>query len=119
METNMIAIIFEVFPKQGKMEEYLDIAAEIRPIAEATEGFISVERFQSITNPDKYLSISFFEDEAAVDRWRNLMEHRKAQAKGRKEIFDDYRIRVVEVLRDYSMTQRNDVPKDSLASHGG
>jgi heme-degrading monooxygenase HmoA len=117
METNMIAIIFEVFPKQGKMEEYLDIAAEIRPIAEATEGFISVERFQSITNPDKYLSISFFEDEAAVDRWRNLMEHRKAQ--GRKEIFDDYRIRVVEVLRDYSMTQRNDVPKDSLASHGG
>lgn len=113
----MIAIIFEVFPKKGKMDEYLDIAAEIRPIAEATEGFISVERFQSLTDPDKYLSISFFEDEAAVDRWRNVTKHRKAQVKGRKDIFDDYRIRVVKILRDYSMTKRSEVPKDSLASH--
>ncbi len=115
----MIAIIFEMFPKKEKMEEYLDLAAEIRPIAEATEGFIGIERFQSLTNPDKYLSVSFFEDEAAVDRWRNVKEHRKAQARGRKDIFDDYRIRVVEVLRDYSMTKRRHVPKDSRDTHDG
>jgi heme-degrading monooxygenase HmoA len=119
----MIAIIFEVYPKAGKMDEYLDIAAMIRPLAEATEGFISVERFQSLTNPEKYLSISYFEDEAAVDRWRNVTKHREAQSRGRKDIFDDYRIRVVNVLRDYTMTGaitgRNDVPADSIDAHQG
>ncbi|MGB2303725.1 MAG: antibiotic biosynthesis monooxygenase family protein [Candidatus Puniceispirillales bacterium] len=115
----MIAIIFEVYPKAGKLDEYLDIAAIIRPIAEATEGFISVERFQSLTNPDKYLSISYFEDEAAVDRWRNVTKHREAQSRGRKNIFDDYRIRVVSVLRDYTMTDRSAVPDDSLDIHQG
>ena len=115
----MIAIIFEVYPKAGKLDEYLDIAAMIRPIAEATEGFISVERFQSLTNPDKYLSISYFEDEATVDRWRNVTKHREAQSRGRKDIFDDYRIRVVSVLRDYTMTDRSEVPDDSLDIHQG
>jgi len=113
----MIAIIFEVIPAAGRKQDYLDIAAAMRPMVEEIDGFISVERFQSLTDPDKYLSISFFEDEAAVDRWRNVTEHRKAQVKGRKDIFDDYRIRVVKILRDYSMTKRSEVPKDSLASH--
>ena len=75
----MIAIIFEVFPKKGKVEEYLDIAARMRPMVENVEGFISVERFRSISNPNKLLSISYFVDEAAVARWRNLSEHRTAQ----------------------------------------
>lgn len=115
----MIAIIFEVYPNDGKLDEYLDIAAKIRPIAEATEGFISVERFQSLTNPEKYLSISYFEDEAAVDRWRNIAEHRKAQIRGRRDIFDDYRIRVVSILRDYGMNDRSRVPTDSIDVHKG
>ena len=115
----MIAIIFEVYPKDGKMDEYLDIAARIRPIAEATEGFISVERFQSLTNPEKYLSISYFEDEAAVDRWRNVAEHRKAQIRGRRDIFDDYRIRVVSILRDSGMNDRSGVPTDRIDAHKG
>ena len=115
----MIAIIFEVYPKDGKMDEYLDIAARIRPIAEATEGFISVERFQSLTNPEKYLSISYFEDEAAVDRWRNVAEHRKAQIRGRRDIFYDYRIRVVGILSDYGMNDRSGVPTDSIDAHKG
>lgn len=113
----MIAIIFEVYPKKGKMDEYLDIAAMIRPLAEATEGFISVERFQSLSNPEKYLSISYFKDEAAVDRWRNVTKHREAQSRGRKDIFDDYRIRVVNVLRDYGMKDRSAVPTDSIDVH--
>ena len=113
----MIAIIFEVTPKSDKKADYLELAAEMRPIIEEVEGFISVERFQSLTNPEKLLSISLFEDEAAVDRWRKLAAHRKVQSKGRKEIFDDYRIKVLKVLRDYGMTDREEAPKDSFKVH--
>lgn len=114
----MIAIIFEVEPAEGRKAEYLDIAAEMRPLVEQVDGFISVERFQSLTNPDKLLSLSLFRDEAAVENWRNLTEHRRAQAKGRSHIFRDYRIRVTQVLRDYTMTDRAEAPQDSRASHG-
>ncbi|ANT59865.1 antibiotic biosynthesis monooxygenase [Salipiger sp. CCB-MM3] len=114
----MIAIIFEVIPAAGRKDDYLDIAAAMRPMAEEIEGFISVERFQSLTNPGKLLSISFFEDEAAVARWRSLAEHRGAQKAGREGIFADYRLRVCHVLRDYGMEDRAEAPQDSLAVHG-
>ena len=110
----MIAIIFEVFPKSSKKDEYLRLAAQMRSIVDQIEGFISVERFQSITNPNKLLSISLFENEAAVDEWRNLSVHRKMQSKGRKEFFEDYDIKVVQVLRNYSMLDRKEAPPDSL-----
>ena len=113
----MIAIIFEVTPKSDKKADYLELAAEMRPMIEEVDGFISVERFQSFTNPEKLLSISFFEDEAAVDRWRKLAAHRKVQSKGRREIFDDYSIKVLQVLRNYGMTDREEAPKDSLKVH--
>ncbi|SFT56461.1 antibiotic biosynthesis monooxygenase family protein [Sedimentitalea nanhaiensis] len=115
----MIAIIFEVEPAEGRKDDYLDVAAEMRPLVEQVDGFISVERFQSLTNPDKLLSISFFRDEAAVQSWRNLTDHRRAQTKGRDGIFSDYRIRVAQVLRDYTMTNRDEAPADSKASHQG
>ncbi|MBY6003146.1 antibiotic biosynthesis monooxygenase [Salipiger bermudensis] len=114
----MIAIIFEVTPAEGKRDAYLDIAAAMRPLVEEVEGFISVERFESLTNPGKLLSISFFEDEAAVQRWRQLTAHRGAQRKGREEIFAGYRLRVCHVLRDYGMEDRAEAPQDSLAEHG-
>ncbi len=114
----MIAIIFEVEPAEGRTDDYLAIAAQMRPLAEATEGFISVERFQSLTNPGKILSVSFFEDEAAVERWRTLHQHRKAQAAGRGGIFKGYRLRVAEVLRDYGMEDRAGAPPDSREAHG-
>ena len=114
----MIAIIFEVIPKDGRMPEYLDIAAEMRPLAEQTEGFLGVERFQSLTNPEKLLSISFFEDEDAVMRWRKLAAHRRAQSCGRADIFSDYRLKVCHVLRDYGMIDRAEAPGDSVACHG-
>ncbi|MHA6347291.1 antibiotic biosynthesis monooxygenase family protein [Roseivivax sp. CAU 1761] len=113
----MIAIIFEVEPAEGRRQDYLDLAAEMRPLAERVEGFISVERFQSISNPEKMLSISFFEDEAAVARWRRLAEHRVAQAKGRNGIFAGYRLKVCQVLRDYGMEARDEAPADSRAVH--
>ncbi|MCE0505696.1 antibiotic biosynthesis monooxygenase [Roseivivax sp. GX 12232] len=109
----MIAIIFEVIPAEGRRAEYLDIAAEMRPMVEEVEGFLSVERFQSLTNPEKLLSISFFEDEAAVARWRRLAAHRGAQGKGRAGVFSDYRLRVAHVLRDYGMFDRDEAPEDS------
>lgn len=115
----MIAVIFEVQPAEGRKEDYLDIAAAMRPMVESVEGFISVERFQSLTNPDKLLSISFFEDEAAVERWRTLSAHRNAQSKGRSGVFSDYRLKVAHVLRDYGMFDREQAPADSRDRHGG
>ena len=111
----MIAVIFEVFPKN--MDDYMDIAAAMRPLAENLEGFISVERFQSMTNPEKYLSVSYFENEAAVARWRNVVEHRQAQAQGRENLFTDYRICVCQVLRDYTLNDRAQAPQDSRTAH--
>ncbi|MEN8659471.1 antibiotic biosynthesis monooxygenase [Marivita sp.] len=114
----MIAIIFELMPAEGQKDAYLDIAATMRPLVEQVEGFISVERFQSLTNPDKLLSISFFEDEDAVHRWRELAGHRNAQSKGRTGIFSDYRLRVCHVMRDYGMFDREQAPEDSVKVHG-
>lgn len=113
----MIAVIFEVEPADGRKDDYLDIAAEMRPMLDEIEGFISVERFQSLTNPRKILSLSFFEDEAAIARWRNLNAHRGAQAKGRGGVFDDYRLRIASVIRDYGMFDRAQAPSDSQKAH--
>ena len=114
----MIAVIFEVWPAKGQNSHYLDIAAGLRPMLEQIEGFISVERFQSLTNPDKLLSLSFFEDEVAVMRWRNTAQHRAAQAEGRAGVFADYHLRIASVIRDYGLTERDQAPEDSRARHG-
>jgi heme-degrading monooxygenase HmoA len=113
----MIAVIFEVRPAAGRSAQYLDIAAGLRPLLQEVEGFISVERFQSLSDPDKLLSLSFFEDEAAVQRWRSLERHRAAQSAGRAGIFDGYRIRVAHVLRDYGLSERDGAPADSRSVH--
>ena len=115
----MIAIIFEVEPADGQQEAYLDVAAAMRPLIDQIDGFISVERFQSLTNPGKLLSLSFFRDEAAVNEWRQLTQHRSAQSKGRAGIFKDYRLKVAHVMRDYGLHDRAEAPKDSLAAHDG
>lgn len=113
----MIAIIFEVEPADGRKDDYLSIAAAMRPLVEQVDGFISVERFQSLTNPEKLLSISFFRDEEAVQQWRELEKHRIAQAKGRGGVFRDYRLRVAQVMRDYGMSERDEAPQDSRTVH--
>jgi heme-degrading monooxygenase HmoA len=113
----MIAVIFEVWPKPEYKQDYLDLAAELRPILDTIDGFIAIERFESLTEKGKILSLSFFRDEAAIAAWRNLSEHRRIQAKGRAKIFDNYRIRIADVVRDYGMNERAQVPKDSRALH--
>ena len=113
----MIAVIFEVWPKPGHKQQYLDLAAELRPLLEGIDGFISVERFESLYEPGKMLSLSFFRDEAAVQAWRNLEAHRAAQAKGRTEVFSDYRLRIAGVIRDYGMSEREQAPSDSRSRH--
>jgi len=114
----MIAVIFEVWPKPDKKQNYLDIAAALRPILEHIDGFISIERFESLTEPGKILSLSFFRDEAAVAAWRKTQHHRRAQAAGRSDIFANYRLRVASVIRDYGMQEREQAPADSQALHG-
>jgi heme-degrading monooxygenase HmoA len=114
---NVIGIIFEVWPAEGRKQEYLDIAAKLRPLLDQIEGFISIERFESLYEPGKILSVSFFRDQAAVEQWRTLEAHRMAQAKGRGGVFRDYRLRVVEVIRDYGMLNRGQAPDDSLSYH--
>ncbi|MCD0466707.1 antibiotic biosynthesis monooxygenase [Flavobacterium sp. ENC] len=113
----MIAVIFEVIPNEGKKEEYLTIAANLRPELDHIEGFISIERFQSFNDPEKVLSLSFWKDEESILQWRNLEMHRFAQAKGREEIFRDYHLRIAAVVRDYGMFDRKEAPKDSLNFH--
>lgn len=114
----MIAVIFEVEIAEGRKSDYLDIAAELKPLLEQIDGFISVERFQSLTNDGKLLSLSFFRDEEAVAEWRALAEHRSAQMQGRAGIFANYRLRVASVLRDYGMSEREEAPVDSVSQHG-
>jgi heme-degrading monooxygenase HmoA len=113
----MIAIIFEVWPADGRKDNYLDLAAKLRSDLIAIDGFISVERFQSLSDPGKLLSLSFWRDENAVTCWRNHSAHRVSQTVGRTEIFRDYRLRVAHVLRDYGMSSRAEAPSDSLAFH--
>ena len=114
----MIAIIFEVLPAKGHMQTYLDIAAALRPQLEKIDGFLSIERFESLSTPGKLLSLSFFRDEAAVLECRKLETHRNAQRRGRGGVFEDYRLRVAHVLRDYGMTERDQAPADSRQIHG-
>ena len=113
----MIGVIFEVWPADGRRTEYLDIAAALRPLLDEIDGFISIERFESLSEPGKILSLSFFRDEEAVAQWRALDPHRRAQAKGRAGIFRDYRLRIAGVIRDYGMFNREQVPSDSQAFH--
>ena len=114
----MIAVIFEVEPRSDRRETYLDMAAELRPRLEQIDGFISIERFESLTTPGKILSLSFFRDEQALIEWRNTEAHRRAQAAGRATIFNDYRLRIASVIRDYGMSEREQAPEDSRAFHG-
>ena len=115
----MIAVIFEVIPAPGRKQEYLDIAAALRPQLEQQDGFISIERFASLTNEGKLLSLSYWRDEEAVKRWRRFEAHRLAQARGRNGVFADYRLRVASVPPDYGMNERAEAPADSREAHEG
>jgi len=109
----MLAVIFEVYPTEEGKGEYLSIAASLREFLKDRPGFISIERFQSIGDQNKVLSLSFWENEQAVQEWRNVLEHRLAQKKGKSELFAKYRIRVAHVLRDYTESDRTQAPSDS------
>lgn len=114
----MIAVIFEVWPAEGRKDQYMNHAARLRNALNAIDGFISVERSQSLSDPSKLLSLSFWRDEQAVASWRNQMEHRKTQGAGRAGIFQDYRLRVAAVAWDYGMNERREqAPADSQGAH--
>lgn len=115
----MIAVLFEVWPAEGETQHYLDLAAALREELSGLDGFLSIERFESLSEPGKLLSLSFFRDEEAVARWRNSARHRATQSKGRSGIFSDYRLRVAQVKRDYGLTDRAQAPDDSRAAVGG
>ncbi|MER8533603.1 antibiotic biosynthesis monooxygenase [Mesorhizobium sp. M1005] len=114
----MIAVIFEVESAAGKRDAYLGIAADLRPLLDGIDGFLSIERFQSLADPNRILSLSFWRDEDAVKTWRNTQEHRQAQKAGRGGIFADYRLRIAHVVRDYGLTERAEAPQDSQAVNG-
>ena len=113
----MIAVIFESWPKPGKAQTYLDMGAALASHLNNLDGFISIERFQSVVDPGKLLAISFWRDEAAIENWRKNDIHRTIQAKSRDIVFDDYRLRVATVVRDYGMSAREQAPADSRAAH--
>jgi heme-degrading monooxygenase HmoA len=113
----MVVVIFEVSPARGRRQDYLDLAAKLRPELERIDGFISIERFASLSDENKILSLSCWRDDDAVRRWRTQADHRQAQIKGRSEIFAGYRLRVASVVRDYGMTDREEAPQDSRSAH--
>ncbi len=113
----MIAVLFEVWPAGEHKQEYLDMATSLVPQLREIDGFISIERFESLYEPGKILSLSFWRDEEAIRKWRELAEHRTAQAAGREGAFKNYRIRVANVLRDYGMFSRDQTPSDSRQFH--
>lgn len=113
----MIAVIFELSPADGKVQEYFDIAADLKPLLQDIDGFVSIERFSSLAEEGKFLSLSFWRDEKAIEEWRNIEAHRFAQAKGRNDVFSGYRLRVANVNRDYGMESRDEAPSDSRAAH--
>lgn len=115
----MIAVIFEAEPRDDQRDAYLGIAADLRPLLAEIDGFISIERFESLSQPGKLLSLSFWRDEAAIAQWRNMEAHRAAQAAGRAKVFRDYRLRIAHVARDYGLREREQAPADSQASHSG
>lgn len=114
----MIAVIFEVLPRAGRVDDYFRMAEGLKAELALIDGFISIERFSSVSNPGKFVSLSFWRDEAAVQQWRKLESHRRAQAAGRGGIFEDYRLRVASVVRDYGMKERAEAPGDSRGVHG-
>ncbi len=114
----MIAVLFEAIPADGKATRYFSLAAELVPLLDQVDGFVSIERFQSLSDPDKLLSLSFWRDEGAVTNWRNQPAHRATQSEGRESVFRDYRLRIAEVVRDYGLHQRAQAPSDSRTSHG-
>jgi len=114
----MIAVIFEVVPHPDRKDAYLDAAQRLKPLLAGIDGFISIERFQSLTDPAKLVSLSYWRDEEAVRQWRNVEAHRHIQQQGRESIFADYRLRVAAVIRDYGMNDRAQAPPDSRAIHG-
>lgn len=113
----MIAVIFEVIPHAGRNQHYVDLALELAPLLATIDGFISIERFTSITTPGKILSLSFWRDEQAITHWRNTEQHRAAQHMGREEIFEQYRLRIATVNRDYGLSERQEAPADSQQRH--
>ena len=113
----MIAVIFEGETTEGRRDDYLDEAAVLRPLLDGIDGFLSIERFESLTTPGKLLSLSFWRDEAAVQAWRNTQEHRAAQSLGRHGVFDAYRLRIASVVRDYGLNDRDEAPADSRTFH--
>ncbi len=113
----MIAVIFELWPNTGQQATYFDLAAQLRPELDSIDGFVSIERFESLGTPGKYLSLSFWRDEEAVQKWRNLGAHRSAQSRGRAGVLANYRLRVAHVLRDYGLHERGEAPQDSQQHH--
>jgi heme-degrading monooxygenase HmoA len=114
----MIAVIFEFTPKDGRFADYRALAEGLADDVRNADGFLSIERFESISNKGKFVSLSFWRDEEAVRKWRTLQKHREAQRQGRGSIFASYRLRVAQVMRDYTMDERSQTPKDSVQVHG-
>jgi heme-degrading monooxygenase HmoA len=114
----MIAVIFEFTPAPGRVPDYMALVGQLKPELDRADGFISLERFESITTPGKFVSLQFWKDEESVKKWRNVQKHREAQKKGRGGIFASYRLRIATVARDYAMNDRKEAPRDSVEVHG-
>ena len=114
----MVAVIFEFTPAEGRFGDYMKLVDTLREDLARADGFISLERFESISSKGKFVSLQFWRDEEALRKWRNLEKHRAAQLEGRAGIFSSYTLRIAQVVRDYTMDKRDQAPADSREVHG-
>lgn len=114
----MIYVIFEVIINEGQRDKYLELASELRDDLFASDGFLKSERFLSLTNERKVLSLSIWKDEESIEKWRNKAEHRMAQRQGRELVFESYNISVASKIRSYSDIDRREAPGDSNGVFG-
>ncbi len=108
-----IVVLFEVTPTKEGMEKYLELASMLKPMLSGFDGFISAERFQSLNNEGKLLSMNVWENEEAIEKWRNTLSHRMSQLEGKNKLFESYKITVCNTIREYSNTDRKNAPQDS------
>ena len=110
-----VMVLFEVTVKSGQMDDYLKMAASLKESLASAEGLSRAERFSSLVTENKLLSLSVWDGEQSVEKWRNLLAHRACQRHGRMHDFADDQITVVTPIRTYSMTDRTEAPADSNA----
>ena len=111
-ENSKVVVLFEVTPTAEGKVRYLELAAQLKLLLSDAKGFIHSERFSSLNEEGKLLSLNVWENEESVKKWRNELHHRMSQSEGRERLFENYRITVAYVIREYDDYNRREAQEE-------